>query len=267
MIQFTGGPETPPFSYDFEVDGCPRSRFRQYRFNTASCGCMDPDFVAAQWKTAALNGNNLASRLTDGDWCLFESPEDPHHDLWLGRAVLTDKLQGQSHLHHRPHTLRLTFTLTLVLNCPHQGDCKQRMESRIHIGDDRYDKGDYRICIRWYELVESDGESHHCYTLPSATELSLMNASRLRLTFGNGPGQIELRSGPTIHHNTRPRRFRPPRRRNGMTITEHREVVQIARETHIRTENERELTRELQRVWQVDRRMIVLTKSACNPSV
>ena len=94
-----------------------------------------------------------------------------------------------------------------------------------------------------------------------------MNSSRLRLSFGVGSGQIELRSGPVLRANRRPSRFRPPRRRGGMTIAEHHEIVKLARETHLRIEHEREMSLELQRVWEIDPRMIALAKSVSNPSV
>ena len=117
----TGGPDVGPFSQKFEVNECVKKGLFAYKSDTKLCGCMDPSFVKRQWKAAVTNGNKLASRLEEGDWCLFESPNDSEDDFWLGRTVISTDLNG---------------------------DCKLLMKRRTHIGPDRFDKGDYRVCIR-----------------------------------------------------------------------------------------------------------------------
>jgi len=156
-----GGPvngrETSGLDSEFNVPACVRAGDELYTWRNCSCRCKSGPDSGQPDERARCRGDELAnSGVTPGQWVLVEAFSGKGDEMWLGRTVpLVEK--GSS--------------------------CMEKIQERCHLDGTRYDPGNFRIAVQWYERVVDDsgsrldfrpgepGKSYFC-----STELRLVGA-------------------------------------------------------------------------------------------
>ena len=114
---------------------------------------------------ARLDGENIAKKLVNEDWLLFECRNDDSDELWLGKAVSKEEWGGKCSEEHT--------------------------RSKTKIEGVALDKGDFKIAVAWYARL-CQSEDHRDFVLSGDGEVTIQNSSELRLA---GPLVTQI-SGP-----------------------------------------------------------------------
>ena len=85
---------------------------------------------------AQASGHALAKDVAPGKWVLAECFGDNEDEMWLGKAVATKELDS-----------------TAVPKCKKRHTGRQQ-----RIKGTRYDRGDWRVAVDWYERMGDDEE-------------------------------------------------------------------------------------------------------------
>ena len=168
-----GGPgagrATSGLDADYGVHGCVHATGEFYEWGNKSCRCIRGVDAAGPDERARGRGEELASQgVIPGQWVLVESYADDDEEMWLGKTVACF---GRN------------------------TECMEAITKRCHLDGTRYDAGNYRIGVQWYERVAGDSGSFLEYTRDDketsffcSTELRFVDASVRRLDGGAPPG-------------------------------------------------------------------------------
>ena len=127
-----GGRDDSGLTSQFEVPKCTRASDEMYQWDLKSCRCICGPDSAQPDVNAKCRGEELVEAgVLPGQWVLVEAYSDEEDELWLGKTVA----------------------------CFEGGGCMKEVEERCTIDGTRYDAGNYRIGVQWYERVVEDGGS------------------------------------------------------------------------------------------------------------
>lgn len=151
-----GGRDDSGLTSQFEVPKCTRASDEMYQWDLKSCRCICGPDSAQPDVNAKCRGEELVEAdVLPGQWVLVEAYSDEEDELWLGKTVA----------------------------CFEGGGCMKEVEERCTIDGTRYDAGNYRIGVQWYERVVEDGGSRLTFrqgeketSFFCSTELRFVNA-------------------------------------------------------------------------------------------
>ena len=110
----------------------------------------------------------MGGDLAVGSWVLVECFGDKEDDMWLGEVVNSVDLGGA---------------------------CKRKYVGKAqHIKGTRYDGGDWRVAVVWYERTGDDDERLIFREPPSDADVDFFNSTELRVVMlgGGGGAPVEV---------------------------------------------------------------------------
>ena len=148
----------------FKVSGCERTG-RYYEWTNNTCGSKSgSDGAAAVNKRTQERGHELAvsGDLAVDSWVLVECFGNKEGDMWLGKVLNSVDLGGA---------------------------CKKKHVGKAqHIKGTRYDGGDWRVTVVWYERTGDDDERLTFREPPSNADVDFSNSTELSLVMLDGGG-------------------------------------------------------------------------------
>lgn len=131
------------------------NRANFYTWKNESCAAIVSKDVAKREKTIVDYGHMLAPEVKVGDWVIFEAFSDNDDDIWVGRATpFPDDDTG--------------------FVC-----CRQHKGARSIVDGTRFDDGDYKMCVQWYERT-ADCDDERREFIMGLPEVSIANSGELR---------------------------------------------------------------------------------------
>jgi hypothetical protein len=135
-----------------------RAHVAFYEWANKSCRIIAGPGADHLDQRAKDHGHQLAAGLRNGDWVLIENYADDEDEVWLGRTVPFFR-HGDSKCCVEEHT-----------------------GSRRHIQGVRFDPGDFKIAVQWYERLAENGDGVRLEFQRGSTAVDLVNSTELRLS-------------------------------------------------------------------------------------
>ena len=139
---------------DLRVPGCIKSGQALYKYSKRSCEEVNGSARAQRHAASRANGKAAAQTLHPDEWVLFEAPDgDEDEEVWLGKAV---QVNGGAW----------------------EGKVWSTCAAREDIAGVRFDRGDVKVAVKWYEYHADDDE--YDWWESDETPYHVMNATSLR---------------------------------------------------------------------------------------
>lgn len=155
------GPGSNKLSSQYQVSGCPHSanddeQARFFEWSNRSCRAITGSSVATREDEVKAKGKALAPTVKVGDWLLVEAYSDSHDEMWLARAV-----PG-------------------FVDAPGENKCLiQHLGRTIHQHGTRFDHGDYKIAVQFYERSPNCDDERRTFVI-GEPRVDVINSTELR---------------------------------------------------------------------------------------
>lgn len=140
----------------YTVPRCVRSSDSLYEWHNKSCKVLEGPGAGDLDQAARERGSALVSKITPGMWLLIEAYGDETDELYLARACPFFS-QGGSRACTEKHS-----------------------GGRRHIQGTRFDNGDFKIAVQWYERLAEDGNGERLEFQRGTVAVDLVNSTELR---------------------------------------------------------------------------------------